>query len=88
MLTWMECLVTDSTVIATAAYFEAEAIRTGHCVHRTVVGPQSSRVPTGTEQVTRVADSLQGMATPLRGLAAETGTQRLPDHAGFQYRDF
>ena len=24
------------------------------------------------------------MATPLRGLAAETGTQRVPDHAGYQ----
>ena len=34
--------------------------------------------------MTRTADSLQGMATPLRGLAAETGTQRVPDHAGYQ----
>ena len=42
VLTWMECLVTDSTVIAIAAYLEAEAIRTGHGVHRTVVGSQSS----------------------------------------------
>ena len=29
VLTWMECLATDSTVIAAAAYLEAEAIRTG-----------------------------------------------------------
>ena len=42
VLTWMECLVTDSTVIAIAAYLEAEAIRTGHGVHRIVVGSQSS----------------------------------------------
>ena len=42
---WMECLITDSTVIAVAAYLEAEAIQTGHGVHlRTVVGSQSSRV--------------------------------------------
>ena len=34
--------------------------------------------------MTRTADSLQGMATPLRGLAAEMGTQRVPDHAGYQ----
>ena len=83
MLIWLDCLTTDSTVTATAAYFEVEAIQTGQGVHRTVVGSQSSRVPAGTEQVTRVADALQGMATPLRGLAAETGAQRLPDHAGY-----
>ena len=44
MLTWMECLTTDSTAIAAAAYLEAEAIRTGHGVHRIVIGSQSSGV--------------------------------------------
>ena len=47
VLTWTECLITDSTGVAVAAYLEAEAIRTGHGVHRTVVGSQSSRVSEG-----------------------------------------
>ena len=67
----------------TAAYLGTEAARLMR-ERGAVVGSQSSRVPVGTEQVTRVVDSLQGMAISHVGWLRE-GSQRVPDHAGYQY---
>ena len=73
------CELTDST---TPAYLGTEAARLIRD-RRAVVSSQSSRVPVGTEQVTRVVDSLQGMAISHVGWLRE-GSQRVPDHAGYQ----
>ena len=91
--TWMKALDTDPHRVeyacelkggTTAAYLGTEAARLMR-ERGAVVGAQSSRVPVGTEQVTRVVDSLQGMATSHVGWLRE-GSQRVPDHAGYQYQ--